>query len=237
MELIWEAEKRIGIMAIKHSTGGFFTIPDGHSLLAADQVQRMLVWIENEFQKDCRQHPGILMPKADGQREFVTRNISRTLSYVTQALLLEGILLRSYKNTVTSFKTVDPSIMLNTTKLAMRKKEIAEIKLFRDKVAAHTVFSAPKDGDNIAQELKSLIDLISTSHDGTNTNTFGLGAMSLMVGGEKPKHEPQAIINKMHPLISQHLKQWILMFEEASNIIRPQLPKTIGDIKYTLPLE
>ena len=110
METLWEAVKRFGISAINETQGGFFTIPEGNALLAADQVHRMLPWIEAEFQEDCRQNPDILQVGMPGQRAFVVRNISRTLSYVTQACLLEGILKQSYKLMVVSLKEIDPSV-------------------------------------------------------------------------------------------------------------------------------
>jgi len=91
---------------------------------------------------------------------------------------------------VVSLKIISATVVPDNTKLEARRQEIMEIKRFRDKVAAHTAFSAPRPEDNQAQELKSLVDLISTSHDGTS-HTFRLGAMSVLVGGQRPDHEPQ----------------------------------------------
>lgn len=229
---LWEVVKRFGISAINEPQKGLFTIPDGHALIAADQVQRMLLWIESEFQKDCRQNPHILQAGEAGQREFIVRNISRTLSYITQACLLEGILKRSYMLMVTSLHIIDSSVVSDSAKIKNRRDEISEIKRFRDKVAAHTAFADPKPKDNVAQELTSLLSLVSTAHDGTS-NTFRLGALSVVVGGVKPKYEPQASINEMHPLLLKHLAEWICMFEEVSAPVRIQLPKTVGDTTYT----
>jgi len=231
METLWEAVKRFGISAINEAQRGFFTIPEGNALLAADQVHRMLPWIEAEFQEDCRQNPDILQVGMPGQRAFVVRNISRTLSYVTQACLLEGILKRSYDLMVASLQKIDPSVVSDTAKLEARRIEIKEIKLFRDKVAAHTAFADPKPEDNISQELTSLVSLISTSHDGTS-NTFRLGALALVVGEERPRHQPEVSINEAHPRTMEHFREWIRMFEEVSAPVRMQLPRVVGDIKY-----
>lgn len=231
METLWEAVRRFGISAINEAQRGVFTVPDGHALLAADQVHRMLPWIESEFQEDCRQNPDILQIGSPGQREFVVRNISRTLSYVNQACLLEGILKRSYALMVASLQIIDPSVLPDAVKLESRRIEIREIKRFRDKVAAHTAFADPRPEDNTAQELTSLVSLISTAHDGTS-NTFRLGALALVVGGERPRHQPEVSINEMHPRMLDHFREWILMFEEVSAPVRAQLPMTVGGTKY-----
>ncbi len=231
METLWDAVKRFGISAFNKPQKGFFTIPDGHALTAADQVHRMLDWINDEFQEDCRQNPNILRIGTTSQREFVVRNISRTLSYVNQACLLEGILKRSYQLMIASLQVIDPSVVPDETKLEARRQEIKEVKRFRDKVAAHTAFADPGPEDNAAQELTSLISLVSTAYDGTS-NTFRLGAVAMIVGGQRPKHVPQASINEMHPRMMEHFKEWILMFEEVSAPVRAQLPKTVGDTTY-----
>ncbi len=231
METLWEAVKRFGISARNEAVKGFFTIPDGHALIAADQIHRMLPWIESEFQEDCRRNPDILQAGADGQRDFVVRNISRTLSYVNHVCLLEGILMRSYDLMISSLQVIDPSVVPDTTKLTTRRTEISEIRRFRNKVAAHTAFAKPDADDNTAQELTSLLSLVSTAHDGTS-NTFRLGAVTMLVGGVAPKHTPQAAINEMHPRVMEHFREWIQMFEEVSAPVRAQLPKTISDTTY-----
>jgi len=58
METLWEAVKRFGISAINEPARAFFTIPDGNALLAADQVHRMLLWIESDSKETVR---GILV--------------------------------------------------------------------------------------------------------------------------------------------------------------------------------
>lgn len=231
METLWEAVKRFGISALNHVQMGAFTIPDGHALIAADQVHRMLPWIASEFEEDCNKHPNILQAGADGQRDFLVRNISRTLSYVNQLCLLEGILKRSYELMIASLQVIDPTVVPDTAKLEERRNEIVEVKRFRDKVAAHTAFANPQQGDNAAQELTSLLSLVSTAHDGPS-NTLRLGAVAMLVGGEGPRHRPEVSISTMHPMAIEHFKQWILMFEEVSAPVRAQLPITVGDTTY-----
>lgn len=231
METLWEAVKRFGISAFNDTQKGIFTIPDGHALIAADQIHRMLPWIESEFQEDCANNPDILQAGAEGQRDFLVRNISRTLSYVNQTCLLEGILKRSYELMIASLQVIDATVVPDTTKLQQREAEIEEIKRFRNKVAAHTAFADPRPDDNPAQELTSLLSLVSTAHDGPS-NTLRLGAVAIHVGGDAPQHKPEASINEMHPIVMEHFRQWIIMFEEVSTPVRAQLPKTVGDNRY-----
>ncbi len=230
METLWEAHKRFGISAVNQVEMGAFTIPDGHALIAADQVRRMLLWIASDFEADCASHPDILQDGAEGQRDFIVRNISRTLSYVTQACLLEGILVRSYELMVTSLQVIDPFVVLDKVKLEERINEISEIKRFRDKVATHTVFADPRK-DNVAQELNSLLSLVSTTHDGPS-NTLRLGAVAKLVGGVSALYRPEVSINEMRPLMTEHLNQWIAIFEEVLAPVRAQLPKTLENITY-----
>jgi hypothetical protein len=229
METIWDAVKRFGILATRDKF--CFSLPDAHALLAANRLHKMLFWIEAEFQADCKQNPHILKEQADGQEDFIVRNMSRTISYVNNVCLLEGILRRGYELLITSLQAIDPSITSDEAKLSVRVNEIEEIKRFRNKIAAHTVFAQPKPDDNIAQELTSLISLITTTFEDTST-TFRLGEIMPTVNGLRPKYTPQASINEMHPKVLDHFKEWICMYEEACLLVRSKLPKIVDNTTY-----
>ncbi len=201
--------------------------------MAANQIYDMLIWIEQDFKDDCARNPEAMWLESPDRAGFVVRNTSRTLSYVNQACLLEGMLVRSYEEAVGSLQVVDPSITLDADKMVIRAAEIAEIKKFRNKVAAHTTYSKPGSEDNLAQELKSLLDLVSTSYDANEPDSFRLGAMSIIVGGIEAKHKPQVAIREMHPLIMAHVQEWLTMFKEACDKLHPQLPKTVDGTVYS----
>lgn len=230
----WEAIKAFGIHARREAPdAAFFSIPDGFPLLAIEQIYRALHWINDEFEADCAAHPNVLTGNDPDQRDFVVRNLSRTLSYVVQALLLVGIFEVAYRKMVASLQIIDPTIIIDTAALAQRKAEIREIKKFRDKVAAHTVFARPQNGDNEAQELQSLISLISSSYDaGAGSRSFRLGGVGIRLGPQAPRHRPEVAIMEMHPLVMAHCEQWVSMMREVCTTARASLPRTIGDISY-----
>lgn len=233
MAAIWNAIKQVSIIVKYTNPNGIATIPDGHAMLAADQVYKMLEWIEAEFQEDCRKNFSVLEQNMVGQNDFVVRNISRTLSYVTQACLLEGILKRSYNLTAEHLKNIDESVMLDADQIRARDQEIKILKDFRNKIAAHTAYSNPRAEDNIAQELHSLLALISTSYHGS-INTFRLGASTMIVGAMEAKFQPEVSINEVHPLLIEHFKQWLSMFEKILTHPRSQLPKIINNVSYEI---
>lgn len=107
------------------------------------------------------------------------------------------------------------------------------IKDFRNKIAAHTTYSDPKSWDNLSQELHSLLTLISCSHTGS-INTFRLGALQIIAGNTEAPLKPTISISGTHPLLVEHFKKWVMMFETVLHAVRPQLPKTINNIDYEI---
>lgn len=233
---IWEETKKLGIHIVDNDIGGLGTIPDGHAMIAANEVQKMVYWIAEEFFNDCKKNPDIWNLEkisVQEQQDFILRNKSRVLSYVTQVCLLEGILQKEYGITVEMLKELVPSVEADDLELQKRKEELKDLKLFRDKVAAHTAFSDPRRDDNSAQQLKSLTDLLSVSFDKTHSaDSFGMGYINMIVGGQKANHETKIILRDIHPKILNHLNEWTKMFSDLFTPIYPSLPLKVGNKEY-----
>ncbi len=225
---MWETIKKNGFVVYMHLNRGVFSIPEGSSLLTANQLLKMQEWIFEEFIKDCDANRDLLQVDPKDYRkeqDFINRNASRTLSYVNQSCLIEGVLQRSYKDMFGSLRRyVDPSVKYDLFEHEARTAEVADLFDFRNMVSAHTVYGSPKPGDNPSLEFSSLTALLSSSFNG-GVNTFALGAVKTILGGDAPSRTiPTIALGNLHPRMIRHYKSWENMFASPLQSLFPKLP-------------
>lgn len=197
----------------------------------------MLTWIYDEFIQDSTKHPNIFPPSAGSERlteDFITRNTSRTVSYVNHVCSLEYVFVRLYRETITKLQAIDPTISIDETALAARKEEVSNCFTFRNKVSAHTAYGFPIKEDNLAMQFHSLVALLSSSYDSSGSaDSFALEAPSVTLAGQTPNRElPSIGLKALHQKISQHIELWTKMLLDPCSAARQKLPLTIGDTEY-----
>jgi hypothetical protein len=153
--------------------------------------------------------------KPETDREFILRNTSRTLSYVNHIFLLEGIVKREYSEEVLLFRNNGVDVEDAKGK-SEREGEVRSIFQFRHMVAAHTVFSAPRKGDNIAAEVSSIFNLNSSIVDPGDISSFSIGGTGIALADESPSRGfPRVGIKDSHIAMEKHFKAWGALFSQA----------------------
>ncbi len=204
-------------------------IPDPHVFATAQELWKMCIWIYEEFETDCSKvrFSKIGIPIHDS--EFSTRNISRIVSYAVHICILEGILLRLYLDTIEHINLyLDLKIVKDNRSLSLRKNETEQIRKFRNKVAAHTVYEQPRSDDNTSDEYASLSVL--SSYGGWQARdplSFHLGGLLPIVGDTHPKREKFQIgLYSVHQKMVPHFEAWVEMFNSMLDIVDQSLPIT-----------
>lgn len=236
---MWKKIKENGIVTRTQNPQGAFssTIPEGTAALTASQVTKMLEWIYDEFITDSSANPTIFQSASfEAKQAFITRNTSRLLSYVNHVCLLEHILMRLYEETISRLQVVEPTIVINETERSARESEVKGCFIFRNKVSAHTAYGSPRAEDNAAMEFHSLVALLSSSYDETGSgDSFALGAVSVRLSGQDPSTKlPCLGLKDLHPKMLKHIEEWTTMLIEPCQIVRKDLPKTVGDTEYSI---
>jgi len=194
-------------------------------------------WIYDEFLQDASTHPDIFQAKDPNEEDaFVTRNTSRTLSYINHVCVLEHILIRLYNESIIKLQKIDSGIILNNEGLLTRESEVSDCFVFRNKVSAHTAYGSPRSEDNSAMEFHSLVTLLSTSYDSTGSaNSFALGAVSVSLDGQSPSTKlPCLELKELHPKMLRHIEEWTKMFIDPCVEARKKIPVIIDDIEYKI---
>lgn len=200
-----------------------YTIPQGDALLVADSLWLMLKWIHNEFILDCEE----MDESAHENEQFRVRNISRTISYVNQASLLEGILYRMYRDVVSVIqREIKKSITIDNAELATRVLEMAQVKEFRDAVTAHTAYADPHPKkDDVLSEINSLHAFLSTGVIGGNVSGFIVNVSHITAEGQASKRTiPTIGLQKLHAEMEAHFQSWSHMLVSTFEAIRDSLP-------------
>lgn len=198
-----------------------FDAPPLNALNTANFVWDMCLWIFNEFIKDVKKTKNHLL-----NQRFLTRNTSRIISYCIHVCLLEGILEKLYLQTVEMVKIyIDDNISKDEIALKERKEEIKVIKKFRNKVAAHTVYSKPEaENDNISDELASISALTSWGFSNNDIFTFSIGGMVEVHPDVKPKHNYSMGLSYWQPKLEEHFQEWEKMFLNLLDQAEKSLP-------------
>lgn len=205
------------------------TIPEGSSLLTANKLLEMQEWIFEEFKKDCEANSDLLRAASRDygkEQSFINRNASRTLSYVNQACLVEGVLRRAYKDMFRGLQMyVDPSASYDRSEYEARISETSDLFDFRNMVSAHTVYGSPRSGDNSALEFSSLTALLGSSFKSEETSTFALGGVQTKLAGDAPSRTiPTIALGDLHPRMVEHYESWEGMFVTPLQSLLPRLP-------------
>ena len=166
--------------------------------------------------------------------DFITRNTSRTISYVNHVCAFEDILRRLYDETIRALQGLDASIVVDQVALATRKKEMDDCFTFRNKVSAHTAYGVPRPKDNAAMELHSLVALLSSSFDTSRSaDSFALGLSSVQLAGQSPSTTLPCIgLKALHPAMVKHVEQWTKMLTEPCAAVRKNLPQVVNGFEY-----
>ena len=209
-------------------------IPNSEILSAARTVWDMCNWLYEEFIDDCKKitFPEGGMPFVDGamltfNSDWLKRNTSRSISYAGHICLLEGILVRLYRDSCNQINTYlgPPNIKIDHKSLDERKKETNAIRVFRNKVAAHTIYESPKGDDNISDELSSLMIFNSFGWSGRDSESFNLGSVARVVGEVKPNHDKfKFCLRDSHIEMITHVDKWEKMFSDLLTEAEKALP-------------
>ncbi len=224
---VWKEEPRRGV----------FCIPNSPAFLAAEQVWHMLGWIHASFMRDSRGRTFDLAERWSNHDGFVIRSKSRTLSYVTQVCLLEGIVKRMYVETVEAIQRwANSDIREDSVAVSERKREVTLAMEFRNMVAAHTVYGSPRDDDNRSLVSTSLHHLLGFSLPVETLSaaemTLGGGAY-VSVGGETPSRAiPPVNVGRLHGQMKDHYRAWSAMFVSLLQPIHAVTP--IEQQSYTI---
>lgn len=226
---MWETIKKNGFRVYLLSDRAMLTIPEGSSLLTANKLLEMQGWIFAEFVKDCDMNYDLWQAYSkdyERQQSFIKRNTSRTLSYVNQACLVEGILQRAYKDMFHDLQMyVDPSVEYDSSEDEARTSEMTDLFDFRHMVAAHTVYGSPKSGDNPSLEFSSLTALLGSSFSSEQVNTFALGEIQTKLAGDAPSRIiPTIALKDLYSGMVKHYKSWENMFVSPLQSLLPKLP-------------
>ena len=191
-----------------------FQVPDMRAIWAIEKLIAGLAWIYDEFMFDCGNYKDDL-ETAFRDEDFIMRNTTRTLAYANQAGLLEGLVKKTYNDAVFILnKKVSKDINIDYTKLNTQYNNFKNIKVFRDKVAAHLSLVFPKN-DNISTQLTSLATILGGGFSQNKTvSSFSLGGGAIKVNEEYPNPKiPSFGIEETHKFLILHYKKWGTMFD------------------------
>lgn len=190
-----------------------FSIPNGDASLVSEKLWKILSWLHDEFLFDCATETAKKNSFPDSN--FGDHNISRTISYVIHACLLEGVLKKMYMNMIITLqKYVNKSIIADNIELSKRKNEMINVEEFRNIVAAHTAYADPHPKkDDFLSEINSLQSFLSTSYDGKDLSSFTMNAVTIISNGKTSKRPiPKIKLNNLHQEMYKHFMEWEKIF-------------------------
>ncbi len=223
------------VVHIKKPLKGVFSIPDGDVLFAAENIWEMCRWLYDEFIKDTKQYSDSSVPinnLGEIRATFAIHNTSRILCYVNHIYCLDGIINKLYQHMINRLQCrISNRILLNEDELRRRKEEIKDIRTFRNKVSAHTSYADSRN-DNISLQLTSLMAIKSHGFQGGNWDSFRLGVVSEIAGGQPPNIKiPIICLKEIRPKMEEHYKNWTSMFVEKLQEAHQFLPITKSEYK------
>lgn len=213
-EKVLRKSKNIHLEKLK----GVLIVPEYSAIWSAKKIWDMIEWIREEFVLDCKNtKKKDLKDKIFSKNNFQTRNTSRIISYIMHVYLLDGIINKAYEDFIRDYKKYIKNKKIKNNKKIPEKlsDEIKKIREFRHMVAAHTVYSSPKQGDNKSLKLTSLLPFSSSgfSSNGKISSFFVGGGMSVVVGNEVGHRKvPKISIHKSFPVIKKYFKYKELLF-------------------------
>lgn len=146
-------------------------IPNIITINPVDKLFKATSWLVTEaladFRKthnnveERRKMVGYSQESIDDIEEFGIRLGSRTQGYINQICLMEDILMFEYKRMAELIVEAScGKIKLHPVQdYANLRKRLSSIRTFRNKVVAHTAYTAPKEGDNPETVVRSILNL------------------------------------------------------------------------------
>lgn len=219
-----ELGKNTHTVWIEKPTKGVFATPNGDARLVCERLWWILCWINDEFLADAANED-----KTETQfpePKFSNRSISRTVSYVIHACLLEGILEKMYANMFVTLNHYGISgITPDDSELTKRADEMKDIVEFRNTVAAHTAYADPHPKkDDFLSEINSLFAFLSVGINSDN-GSFFMNAVAVTNNGTSSKRTIPIIgLRDIHTKVEPHFKEWEKMFVTTLKEVDVLLP-------------
>jgi len=215
-----------------------FSIPNFLAVQAIIELEAMIRWLFEDATRDLKTTEANIKARRKKLGLGVKENIdewdlmsirlgSRTLSYINHLYVLEGLLIKEYRETIRSLREIGVS----TLSIEDREKHLksqsdifSPINTFRNKVAGHTAYASPKN-DPPEVLVASLMNLVPRN------GRLILGTQVFM-GGYSNSLPPVSVLN--YEVDKGHHNEWFALFEEILNPIVASLPKSIGEYRISL---
>ncbi|MFA5197657.1 MAG: hypothetical protein WC437_04545 [Patescibacteria group bacterium] len=146
-------------------------IPNIISMNPVDDLLKATEWLASEAINDYnstnekieerRKKEGYTQKNLDDFENLNIRLGSRTLGYINQICLMDDILTSEYRRmSEMLYEASENKISINVKQdLQALKERLSPIRIFRNKVAAHVVYTHPKKDDNPETKIRSILNL------------------------------------------------------------------------------
>ncbi len=200
------------------------SIPDWDVVMTINSIKWMCNWLYDEFIRDCN-----VSYKVDKywDHELSHKNISRIISYTNHTYILNWILIRLYKDTCENlWKFFHLDINELVSKYRDFENDFENIKMFRNKVSAYTVYSKPWDVDNISDEFASLSLFSSWWISPNDSTSFRVWWAQRVVEWIDPNHWEyySFCLRDEHQKMIKYFNKWGKLFCNLIKSVEWKLP-------------